>query len=386
MHTDQDDTNGSPGFPKLLSSLTEAAKSYRYWLETAALPLWATRGVDRKSGGFVEGITLRGVPFDPFRRARVQARQTLVFAAAANSGFGDHWLPVAQRGFAFFMEHGKRSDGLVVSKLAADGMVIDETPRLYEQDFTMLAMAALCEANSSRRDVARAAAEIRDALDVMRHRPGGFREAGEHPFQANAHMHLLEASLSWEGLDGDRAWIALSDEVAELALTYFVDARSGVLREYFRSDWTPMSGELGLVEPGHHFEWAWLLERWGRLRGEPRAKRAARRLFDQGLRGVDARRQVVVNSLWDDLSVRDGAARLWPQTEYLKAALILGEDVHALAACRGLAQYLEVPIKGAWRDKMSTDGSFVDEPAPASSFYHIVVALFELFTASGQVA
>jgi mannose-1-phosphate guanylyltransferase/mannose-6-phosphate isomerase len=92
-----------------------------------------------------------------------------------------------------------------------------------------------------------------------------------------------------------------------------------------------------------------------------------------------------VNVLWDDLTVRDANARLWPQTEYLKAALLLGEPGEALEAANGLARYLDVPVRGAWRDKMLPDGSFVDEPAPATSFYHISVAVLELLKhASGR--
>src|SRR6185312_10174934 len=143
------------------------------------------------------------------------------------------------------------------------------------------------------------------------------------------------------------------------------DPASGALREFFDADWIAIPGEGGLVEPGHQFEWAWLLERWGRARGDRRASAAARRLFENGLRGVDPVREVAVNALWDDFSVRDGAARLWPQTEHLKAALVLGDAAQGVRAARGLAQYLDTPARGAWRDKLRADGSFVDEPAPA---------------------
>ena len=49
-----------------------------------------------------------------------------------------------------------------------------------------------------------------------------------------------------------------------------------------------------------------------------------------------------------------------------------------MAAANGLARYLEVPANGAWRDKLGEDGRFVDEPAPASSFYHLMLATLEL--------
>jgi len=105
---------------------------------------------------------------------------------------------------------------------------------------------------------------------------------------------------------------------------------------------------------------------------------AARKLFQIGRKGVDPVRGVAINELWDDFSIRDANARLWPQTEYLKAALILGEEDDALVAANGLWKYLQTPAKGVWFDKMRPDGTFVDEPAPASSFYHIICAIAEL--------
>jgi mannose-6-phosphate isomerase len=35
-------------------------------------------------------------------------------------------------------------------------------------------------------------------------------------------------------------------------------------------------------------------------------------------------------------------------------------------------------VKGLWRDRLNSDGTFVQEPAPASSFYHIVCAILEV--------
>jgi mannose-1-phosphate guanylyltransferase/mannose-6-phosphate isomerase len=209
----------------------------------------------------------------------------------------------------------------------------------------------------------------------FRHPAGGFREAGAQPFQANANMHLFEAALAWEAAGGE-GWGEIADEIAGLALAKFIDGPGGFLREFFDAGWRPAAGEDGrLVEPGHQFEWAWLLERWGRLRGRADAQAAARRLFAAGARGVDPGRGVAINALSDDLTVRDAAARLWPQTEHLKAALILGEDAAALTAANGLALYLQTPVQGLWRDRLRPDGGFEPEPAPASSFYHIVCAL-----------
>ena len=162
------------------------------------------------------------------------------------------------------------------------------------------------------------------------------------------------------------------------------------MREIYASDWTPAPGAAGQeVEPGHQFEWAWLLERWGVARERADARAAARRLYEVGAQhGVDATRHVAVDALLDDYTTADATARLWPQTERLRAALLLASSAegeareryvaNALDAAQGFAPYLQTPVAGLWRDKLRSDGEFVDEPAPASSFYHIMGALLEL--------
>ena len=114
--------------------------------------------------------------------------------------------------------------------------------------------------------------------------------------------------------------------------------RTGALRERFAGDWSPLRARAGPpVEPGHLFEWAWLL-----LQCDERAAGAVRssaeRLAEIGeTRGV--LRGVAVNGLGDDLAVADGAARLWPQTERLKAAVLWADSLNCraigLPRCRG---------------------------------------------------
>jgi mannose-6-phosphate isomerase len=369
--------------PARFETLPAAAAWYEAWLREAALPLWARAGVDPVGGLFQEKLSVDGVPVEAPRRARAQARQVFVFASAFSAGYGAHWLAVAQAGWKRFVQAYRRPDGLFLNSAAADGAPLDAEADNYEQAFALLAMAALMEADPAASDLADGAEQILAALQNRRVPGGGFRENGPRPYQANCHMHLFESALAWETVGGS-AWRPLSDELANLALAKFIDPATGALREFFDADWRALEGEGGLVEPGHQFEWAWLLERWGRARGDAAAQTAAKLLFENGLRGVDAQREVAVNALWDDFSVRDGAARLWPQTEHLKAAVVLGDASQGLRAARGLAQYLDTPARGAWRDKLQPDGTFVEEPAPATSFYHLMVAILELAARAGR--
>jgi mannose/cellobiose epimerase-like protein (N-acyl-D-glucosamine 2-epimerase family) len=123
--------------------------------------------------------------------------------------------------------------------------------------------------------------------------------------------------------------------------------------------------------------------RWGGAKN-PRARAAALKLIDIGeTHGV--RNGLATNSLLDDFSAHDAGARLWPQTERLKAAALAarctGEARYlsiAVAAADGLLRYLDCPTPGLWYDRIDAQGNLVDEPAPASSFYHLVAAIAEI--------
>jgi mannose/cellobiose epimerase-like protein (N-acyl-D-glucosamine 2-epimerase family) len=372
-------------------TLAERARYFDSWMRLNALPMWAALGVD-EDGGFREAIDLSGRPVGDFRRARVQARQAYVYAVAGMAGWAGPWRSLVSRALERFEATNRRTDDLYRTRVSADGAVLDETASLYDQAFALFAFAAAAKAGIAPEMMAERAHALRGALAGLRLPQGGWREAGDHPYQANAHMHLLEACMAWEAIEPKGEWRAMADEIVALARGAFIDAEGGFLREFFDEEWAPAAGEDGrLIEPGHQFEWAWLLTRWGRLRGEAWALEAAIRLYDVGARGVDQARGVAMDALNDDLSVRSEQARLWPQTERLKATMILAEAAEggrrilllddARKAMAGLQRYLEP--SGLWRDKMRADGGFVDEPAPASSLYHIMVAWEQVRASAG---
>ncbi|MDB5446679.1 MAG: manC, partial [Phenylobacterium sp.] len=215
--------------PPPFRTLAEAAAELDAWLSQAALPLWSTAGLDPARGSFQEALSVEGEAWPAPRRARVQARQIWVYATAAEAGLGADYGRIAERAYGFYRTHYRRADGLFARVADAQGEITDPTPALYEQAFSLLAMAALHRLRPEGGHAAQAQALL-SALEALRHPAGGYREAGGQPFQANAHMHLLEAALAWEAA-GQGPWAALSDAVAELALGRFVDPAAGVLRE-----------------------------------------------------------------------------------------------------------------------------------------------------------
>jgi len=358
------------------------------WLVESAYPLWSTRGYDQLRGGFQERLNTAGEPLEEPRRARVQPRQVYAFACAPELGWTGPAEDLVLQGLKLFFRRYRRPDGLFRTLAAPDGSMLDDRALLYDQAFALLGLAAATRFELSDIDPEEEADRLR--LTVMRtlkrNDAPGFCTADppELPLQSNPHMHLLEASLAWAEIGNHDTWLELAGEIVGLALAHFIDAERGCLREFFDEEWKPVPGLHGRVlEPGHHFEWAWLLLRW-KGKDAARTRQIALALIRTAERhGV--REGFAINSLLDDFSAHDSAARLWPQTERLKAnvlaARITGEAAYwrpAAEAAEQLERYLQTPLAGLWFDRWLTTREFGSEPAPASSFYHIVGAIAEL--------
>lgn len=381
---------------QLLDSLNRSASELKVWLHDCALPLWLAEGFHGPDGGYSETLTLTGQATTTHRRSRVHPRQVFCFAEAGNRGWGGEWQNAVERGFDYYDRTYQLPNGFYASLADHEGRVLDESFDLYNQAFAILAYAHIAKAQPHRRSELgpRATQMLNNLKAAYAHPKAGFEEASPRklPLCSNPHMHLFEAAMACEtqaGFDHE-IWRAQADDIAELCLTHFIDPESGGLREFFDGEWKPHPDARGrIMEPGHQFEWAWLLTRWAISRNRPDALQKAKRLFEIGEgHGLCPVRKVAVMALLDDFSVHDPLARLWPQTEWLKSAMLLaviteGQErqaylASAMRAVNALQLFLDVPLKGLWRDKLKADGSFVDEDAPASSFYHIVCAIYEL--------
>lgn len=375
--------------PTLGTSPADSAEGARDWLFNIAAPLWSTRG-RTASGLFPERMTLAGEPDDSYFRVFVQARHIFSFATAGRMGWEGPWQTLIGETIEALVKNARRADGFFVHRLDASATPLDTRADLYDQAFVLFALANAGAALGDARwfDVAE---ELLSTIEKnWSHAAGGYTE-GEivdpQIRRQNPHMHLLEASMALAEASGRARFTHLAEQIADLAVARFIDAPSGALLEYFDDNLEPAPGVEGrVVEPGHCFEWAWLFER---LAAGGRADRLA---VSDGLtgfaraHGICEKRGVCINEVLLDGTVHDATARLWPQTERIKAAAIrhrrTNEDAEALetaSAIRGLAKYYAVPTPGLWRDKLKSDGTFIEELAPGSSLYHITCAYGELF-------
>jgi len=357
------------------------------WLIDDAYPVWASAGFDPVHRTFNERLLPSGAVPDEPRRARVQARQVYAYSRAGSLGWRGEARPLVEAGLGFFLRHYLREDGLFRTLCESAGKVRDDRAVLYDQAFALLALASAQEVLGPAPPLIERGVQLRQRLMAQMHRAGGGFDSGipdRLPLLSNPHMHLFEAALAWKAISTDPGWTALADEICGIALQHFIDPRSGALAEIYDGNWQvmPESTPGQAIEPGHQFEWAWLLLCQDATPGSS-SRNAAVRLFDIG-ENHGVKGGIAINALGAGLRVKDPAARLWPQTERLKAAARLGalsgEERYwssALGAAQGLWRFLDHGARGLWFDKIDGQGKFVAEPAPASSFYHIICAIAE---------
>lgn len=352
----------------------------RKWLREDVLPLWKSRGI-ASDGGFVEALSLRGEPLDLPRRAMVQARQIYSFKTARDM----ECLPAAEaesiiaRSSAFLVARYSLPSGAFRHAVEGGGKPGSDRVDLYTQAFALFGLANAYAVNKDAALKARAL-DLLAYLRRERRGPwGGFTELedGRAVLRSNPHMHLFEAALAWMEHDADPRWRELADELLALCLGRFVDPAARALCEIYEDDGTPRrEGGRFFFEPGHHYEWAWLMAVHQALTGRDTELIRAALFLTAEASGVSPA-GFALDEVWSDGAPKKVSSRFWPQGERVKAAVRLGEFAAADQAFGALSRYLETPVAGLWRDTVLENGEFREEPAKASSLYHIINAISE---------
>jgi N-acylglucosamine 2-epimerase/mannose-6-phosphate isomerase len=370
----------------------------RCWLFDEALPFWAHQGVDRSFGGYVERLRPNGTDAAAsFKRTRVTCRQIYVFSHAALLG-RQEYLDLARHGYEFLTRRTWQGPARGWARLLdREGRVADATPDLYDNAFALFALGWFYRATADQEVRERALLTLDFLEQHMRH-PGGQGYLSEKPAagyrKQNPHMHLLEAALINLEASQDARFRQVADEMVALFCGHFFDPVSGTLAEQFGGSWERAPGEAGgILEPGHHFEWAWLLAAYQRATGRDMRTFVRALVNFAEAHGVDPQSGATYNMIKRDGTPLNRGSRTWPNTERLKAAIALFEleardPRPVIDACTRLLfkRYLACTPRGTWIDEFSADGEPEADTVPASTLYHLCVAFTEMLRVEDAVA
>jgi mannose/cellobiose epimerase-like protein (N-acyl-D-glucosamine 2-epimerase family) len=362
----------------------------RDWLVKEAWPFWAANGIDRVNGGYVEQLALDGTnPNVDFKRTRVIGRQIYVFSHAALTGFAPG-LDLARHGYEFLTRNAWLGpDAGWARQLDREGNVKDPTPDLYDLAFIMYAFGWYYRASGDP-EAHRWALKTLDFIEThMRHANGvGFlhEKPASGPRQQNPHMHLLEAALINLEATGDARFRRIADEVVSLFRNHFFHEPSRTLAEFFDESLGQLDGEKGLLtEPGHQFEWAWILSGYQRAGGVDMRHYITALVESAERNGVDPETGATFNVVRRDGVVLDRGIRVWPNAERIQAAVAMfeteGRDprpVFAQSAGVLLEKFLTGTPRGTWREQFDADGTFKADKIPTSTLYHLTIAFLEM--------
>ena len=208
----------------------------------------------------------------------------------------------------------------------------------------------------------------------------------------NPHMHLLEAFLALYETSGEPRFAEGAHAVLDLFRRRMFDPETGTIAEFYNLDWLRLPTAQGRrLEPGHHFEWVWLLAEANDLLGENTAPEMSA-LYQFALEhGTHSEIGWVIDAVDVTGVPLEKCGRVWPQTEAIKAHSRMwrrGGEQANLEAARLinmlLTHHLARLPSGTWNEHLTPDGRPVSDKIPTTTLYHIVAALREIKRAVGR--
>lgn len=321
----------------------------------------------------------------------VQSRQIHVYSLAAQRNWHGGAHALAEEAYASMIRDFYERDGQGgwVHSIWRDGGVADARRDLYAHAFVLFAIASYAQLTGSREALALANETLKFVDTNLRAaKGGGYLDSlpeRDSLRRQNPHMHLFEALLALWSSSGDERYLARAGELFELFARRFFLAETGVLGEYFDASLEPAIGAAGMVvEPGHHYEWVWLLRVFERESGRNVQPYVGRLFAYAEAHGYD-HAGLIVDETLSDGSHLTRSRRVWPMTEAIKANIAEANHgrEHSAAKAATLAMrlqkhFLTPQIAGGWVDRIDPEGNAMVDFMPASTFYHIACAIDEL--------
>lgn len=350
-----------------------------------SLKLWDKAGYDHEYGGYFEALDFKGNAITELdKRMRIHPRTIFAHVAGTVWGYYDG-LAVAEKAFNYITKHWWLPEGGFATLANRKGEVLDKTIFTYDHAFAMLGFGWLYKASGSKVHHT----WLHNVWDMLNsrliHSDGGFITSVPEPQSPirvqNPHMHMLEAVLNLVQLFDDDIWRDAAKRLYGLFERYFCLPHEEKLREFFNDDWTPDIRMGHLLEPGHHYEWVWILEKYENLMRErvPLIKP----MYDFAILGSNKMGLGYNETDFEGNPTRPDH-RMWIQTEVIKANISMYRKTKE-------EQYLEKTYNAwkllfdkylieqyyVWYDELDDMGNNISTNSPTSTLYHLLIAFHE---------
>ena len=357
--------------PNPRPTLPELARFNQHFAERI-VPLWQGPGWNADLALPYEALDDQHRPLPVQRyRAMACARQLYLFSSRIEQP------GAAERAAALFRSlqrhfHDAENGGWFYS-IDADGKPLDRRKDLYTHAFIVFACAHYW--GKVRESLVESA--LNAALEIVAEqfaRDDGLYEAslGEDwsdlssgPLQ-NPQMHLAEAFLQVLAVREDEDVQQDLLQLCEALQAHFVEPQHGLMLE------KPRGAVDNWFEPGHQFEWFYLLETSPLLRGTP-LHASIDRAFGYAER-CGVQNAAVLAMLDVDGKVIDATQRIWAQAEYLRA-LVLRAGSEAKLAEQLQAMEQRFLHEGGWYECRDGAGTVSRHDMPSTTPYHLATCL-----------
>jgi mannose-6-phosphate isomerase len=354
-----------------LPELTALFSAVQAHFQEVIVPLWQGPGWNAEMALPYEALDAEHQPMPPQRyRAMACARQLYLFSSLIGR------VPGAEaRAAALFRSlqqhfHDAEHGGWFYS-IDPQGAPLDQRKDLYTHAFILFACAHYWD--KVREPLVESVLNAVLAVVAQRFATGdGLYEAcldrdwatlASGPLQ-NPLMHLAEAFLATLSVREDSAVNHALIELCTAMHERFVDPDQSVLME------KPLGAVGNWFEPGHQFEWYFLLESSLLLRGSALHAALERGFALTETLGVDQQHGAVVAMLDLDGQPKDATQRIWAQAEYLRALTLRpGSEMTVLRQLQSLQQrFLHA---GGWHECRDENGEVSRRDMPSTTPYHL---------------
>lgn len=368
----------------MLNSVLSTSQSFLF---DELLDRWSLYGMDAKQGFSYESMTHEWRRNDVGRvRLLTQCRQLYTFSHACQLQNKPKWQAKLTPLFDFIISH-YFIEGRWIFSLNDDLSIKDTQSDAYALAFVLLSFSHYHKLTKDERALTYLQHTHRFLQENMQAESGGFYES--YPVdlsqirRQNPHMHLLEGYIAAFNETQDNSYKQVIQSLLDLALEHFYHKETKTLREFFTSDWQsdPTTGHQ--VEPGHHFEWVWLLYQAYTILPNSDYLDLAQQLWLTATRHGMANNGGVINQIDGNTYLPiDQDKRVWPITEYLKAITVMPlgkeEKINRFERALGFIQQYYCLPDGRWNEYLNEDNSPKDFPLPGTSSYHIFLGLAEV--------